>query len=542
MNIRQYGIVFVIFAVQFTAAQISPGDLSEPHQALEGIGNCTQCHTIGKAIANANCLNCHTEMKSRINAKKGFHATVASKECVECHKEHHGRKFTLIRFEKTGFDHARTGYRLEGNHASLKCEQCHAKEQIIAKDILALPEPRKKTTMLGLGTDCLSCHKDEHRGQLASDCRQCHTMNGWKPAPKFSHDRAEFVLTGAHSSVACDKCHKRTLEHGTVTQFVRMEFASCQSCHTDPHKGKFKQECSHCHTPASWRQVKSAAFDHNTTQFPLKGKHAALKCEQCHPKNPKERNPAGELGFHITRFKECSHCHADGHARQFEKRADRGACNACHTEGGFGRTTYTTADHERSQFPLRGAHRAVPCSQCHLDGKVTGKSTKQFHWNGTVSCTTCHKDIHNGQFKERMTNGCETCHTTDAWDELKFSHNTTKFPLKGKHAEIQCVQCHTPKNGIPQYTGMQLTCAGCHTDAHAGQFDAGQGTQCGQCHSEKNWEALVFDHNVQSRFRLTGKHENVNCEKCHKEALVNNKRTIKYKPLEAACADCHPAQ
>jgi hypothetical protein len=535
-------IVWILVCADISAAQISPGELSEPHKSLEGIANCTQCHTIGKEISNNNCLNCHTEIRSRMSAKKGYHASIGSKECVECHKEHHGLKFTLIRFDKEKFDHGQTGYTLEGKHATLKCEQCHAKEKINANDIQAMSDARKAKTYLGLGTACLSCHKDEHRGQFKSECQQCHGMKGWKPAAKFVHENARFKLAGAHTTVECAKCHKKTWENGAVTQFVRLEFETCQSCHSDPHKGKFTQACSQCHSVESWHTVRSKSFDHGATQFPLKGKHAALKCEQCHPKDPKAKNPSGDLGFHITKFSACRNCHADAHAKQFDSRKDVGACNACHTEQGFAGTIFSVLDHAKSRFMLLGAHQAVPCVKCHLTGKVVAKSTAQFHWNENIDCTTCHTDVHKGQFKDRMTNGCETCHSTVAWEELTFSHTTTKFPLKGKHADVQCAKCHTPENGMPKYKGLPLECDQCHKDQHAGQFEVAKKTNCERCHTEKNWKSLVFDHNSQSRFQLTGKHENVKCEKCHKETLVNSIRTIKYKPMEAACVDCHPAQ
>lgn len=532
----------LFLSIGLCSAQISPGELSEPHKDLEGIGNCTQCHTIGKALSNDNCLKCHTEIESRITAKKGYHAGVRSKQCVECHKEHHGRNFRLFRLDTATFDHAQTGYRLEGKHAAAKCAECHQKGKITAKDIAAFSDSRKERTKLGLSTACLSCHTDEHRGQLNRECTQCHTMNGWKPASKFSHASARFPLEGAHGPLACTQCHKKEAGEGTPTRYVRLEFASCSACHADPHKGKFKQECAQCHTSRSWHTVKPSVFDHASTQFPLRGKHALLKCEQCHPKDPRTRNPSGDVGFHITKFKECTNCHGDAHAKQFAGRKDGGTCSACHTEQGFAVTTFSAADHRSTRFPLMGAHNAVPCVKCHQEGKVSAKSTRQFHWQGELKCTECHADIHRGQFAGRMTNGCETCHTTDAWDALRFSHASTKFPLNGKHAAVACVKCHAQKDGVPQYTGMKSACSDCHTDIHAGQFATLQGTECTKCHTEQGWKSLVFDHNTQAKFALTGKHENVRCEKCHTAAMINNIRTIKYTPMEAACIDCHPAQ
>lgn len=540
---RMNGIILSILVMTtLSVAQISPGDLTESHKDLEGIGNCTNCHTIGKALSNDNCLQCHTEIKSRIANKKGYHATIASKECVECHKEHHGRKFKIIRFDKEKFNHAQTGFNLAGKHAALTCEQCHAKEKIKAIDILSFPDGRKSRTFLGLSSSCLSCHRDEHRGQFKAECIQCHTMNGWKPASKFSHDNAQFKLQGAHTSVDCAKCHVRNLENGTVTQFVHMEFSSCRSCHAGPHKGKFKKECSQCHSVESWHRVQSSEFDHNATQFPLRGKHGVLRCEQCHPKNAKEKNPNGEFGFHLTRFSTCKDCHADAHARQFNSRNDKGECSACHTEKGFAGSTYSVTDHAASRFALTGAHASVSCLKCHLDGKVNAKSTNQFLWNEKLTCTTCHNDVHKGQFNKRMTNGCETCHTTDAWEDVRFSHDSTRFPLKGKHAAVPCSQCHRTRDGVSQYVDVPKECDQCHEDRHGGQFALNRTTQCERCHVERSWKILLFDHNAHSRFNLTGKHETVACEKCHKETVIGNNRVTKYKPLEAACIDCHPAQ
>ena len=78
-------------------AQISPGELSAAHAALDGVAHCTQCHSIGKEIANEKCFSCHTEIKQRIDARTGYHGTIGSKLCAECHKEHHGKVFKIPR-------------------------------------------------------------------------------------------------------------------------------------------------------------------------------------------------------------------------------------------------------------------------------------------------------------------------------------------------------------------------------------------------------------------------------------------------------------
>ena len=83
------------------SAQLSPGDLSNPHSNLEGISNCTQCHVLGNKQTNEKCLACHTEINERISSKKGYHSSseVKGKQCFSCHSEHNGKissSFVLI--------------------------------------------------------------------------------------------------------------------------------------------------------------------------------------------------------------------------------------------------------------------------------------------------------------------------------------------------------------------------------------------------------------------------------------------------------------
>ena len=55
--------------------QISPGDLTSAHAHLEGISNCTQCHVLGDKVTNDKCLPCHKEINTRIQQRKGYHAS-----------------------------------------------------------------------------------------------------------------------------------------------------------------------------------------------------------------------------------------------------------------------------------------------------------------------------------------------------------------------------------------------------------------------------------------------------------------------------------
>ncbi len=535
----------VIMTLLFTVsafAQISPGPFTSAHANLEGITNCTSCHTFGRQISNVKCLSCHKEIDTRIRDNVGYHATVKSKECAECHQEHLGRNYEIVRFDTSSFDHSIVGFVLDGKHKTIGCRACHNPAHVVAADVRKLPSAQLQSTYLGLSPTCSSCHQDVHKGQFSQACSSCHGTQEWKPASKFDHDKTDYPLTGRHKTVACYSCHNQKMDDGQTVKYTGLAFSSCGSCHSDPHKGAFKEACSTCHTTETFFRVTGGNFDHSKTLFPLLGKHAQVKCAQCHQEDPKKKDISGSLGFHITRFKECSDCHADAHAGQFDSASGGDKCERCHNVEGFTPSTYTISDHQKTPFPLEGAHLAVACTDCHLAHKVNAPSTRQFIWAGRITCVTCHSDVHGGQFAKLMTDGCVTCHTTLSWQKLVFSHDKTSFPLRGKHVVIACSACHArPKNSnLPaKYVGLDTHCYSCHQDAHAGQFAFDGVTHCSNCHASDSWKNIIFNHDTQSDFPLTGKHIGVPCAKCHPTVEIDHKPVVKYRPIGTRCIDCH---
>jgi hypothetical protein len=153
--------------------------------------------------------------------------------------------------------------------------------------------------------------------------------------------------------------------------------------------------------------------------------------------------------------------------------------------------------------------------------------------------------VHKAQFAATMMNGCETCHTTETWQTVTFSHENSKFRLKGKHAIIECSKCHKKTDTATvavQYTGILMRCYECHIDEHDQQFAIAGVTRCERCHTEQVWKGATFDHENQSQFSLSGKHADVPCIKCHITAVVNQRKIVRYKPLGKACIDCHQAK
>jgi hypothetical protein len=509
------------------SAQISPGDLSEPHAYLEGITNCTQCHVLGNKVSGEKCLACHTEIQSRKNLNKGYHSSkeINGKECFTCHSDHHGKNFQLVRMDIKTFDHNMTGYSLSAPHAKRQCIDCHTSKYILDKKITS-----KKYSYLGLGSECLSCHADYHQKTLSSICLDCHNPGSFKPATKFNHENVKFQLVGKHKTVECIKCHKVEMKDGKKFQlFQVINYTNCVDCHKDPHQNKFGPNCSQCHNEESFKSVKvSKNFNHNKTSFVLADKHLSVNCQACHRKNFTDP----------LKHEHCTDCHADYHKKQFAKSGVNPDCSQCHDVKGFKLFTYTIEQHRQSAFPLQGAHEAVPCIDCH-------KKEKEWSFRRIgISCIDCHKNIHEkiiaAQYYPEAN--CKLCHSTYRWKEVSFDHSKTEYLLTGAHVNLDCRACHYKKdvNGMikEKFDGLGKNCSDCHNDVHYKQFEKNGVSVCEECHATDSWKATKFNHN-NTLFKLDGKHVNVPCAKCHTPQKDGTDFYIKYKLKEFKCESCH---
>jgi len=351
-------------------------------------------------------------------------------------------------------------------------------------------------------------------------------------------------LTGRHRQVACAQCHPEQAAQTRVgnekvvafAKFNGLSFSNCVPCHQDPHRGGFGQDCVRCHSTEGWKNVPRNRFNHDLTDFPLRGEHVNVSCEKCHRGGDFKKPIAHQL---------CADCHADAHAGQFADRADRGACEACHLVEGFTPSTFSIANHAQTRFALSGGHLATPCALCHVrekSGLLAGKIKFTFE---DQRCQSCHEDVHQGQFAERLAKqGCEGCHVVESWRQMKFDHNQTRFALKGWHQQVACSKCHQLEsvNGkkFVRYRPLAAACNDCHTDAHRGQFKENGATRCERCHEPAAWTQLLFVHNRDSSFKLDGAHMKVACEKCHFRLEMKDGASVAiYKPLRKECAACH---
>ena len=256
--------------------------------------------------------------------------------------------------------------------------------------------------------------------------------------------------------------------------------------------------------------------------------------------------PGPVVDGHVKLEKDCSNCH-EPFSRKSQTRlclachkdvaADRAAserfhgrqpdaaghdCTQCHTDHKgrnadivqFDRETF---NHGFTNFPLRDAHKAVPCDRCH-------RSTEKFR-NAGQRCIDCHKS--NDPHKGRLGEACVNCHSEAAWRRVKpFDHDKTRFPLQGSHRAVGCSTCHVGE----RYKGIGATCVDCHRiqDVHNERY----GPKCESCHDQDKWRAVRFNHDRETKFPLRGAHAKVKCDACHTGTLYRDK-------LATTCGSCH---
>lgn len=446
---------------------------------------------------------------------------------------------------------------------------------------------------------CLDCHKEvaadirsksRLHGRLEDpSCRNCHTDHKGRKADiakidkkRFDHSRTDFKLLGAHRETKCDSCHQPGRKYRQTPRL-------CNDCHKKDdqekgHKGHLGSKCENCHGESKWKETR---FDHEKTKFPLLGgKHAEVKCKECHADRTYQQTPLTCNGCHKKDDQEkghkgrygskCESCHNDKGWKEivFDHDADthyalkgkhrQTKCNACHLpekgslyqaklpskcvachkkddqdkghRGGLGEKCETchnergwknsSFDHDDTKFPLRDKHKDAKCETCHKGG-VSGPTAKL---KVETACIACHRKNddekgHKGRYGEK----CETCHNAKEWKTSLFNHDKeTKYPLKGKHATTKCDACHLPERGPIYKAKLEVACIACHRkeDKHKGQL----GNKCENCHDEKKWKDVPYDHN-KSRFPLTGSHAKVECKKCH--------QTPAFRDAPSTCIGCH---
>jgi hypothetical protein len=234
----------------------TPLPLDGAHRAL----SCASCHgptrpglppmtttrTLGHAgllfrIGETRCSACHANPHP-VPAGRSADSLAA---CELCHNS--------AAFQPATIDvpaHQRFGFALEGAHRAVPCAACHTGMSETTAPatggstlVAALRAQRSVPLNAVKGTTCAACHKSPHGTQFAGRadggrCDVCHDASDFAQAPKFNHDRdASFALTGAHASVACDKCHKSRTVSGQAQVIYRPLPHRCEDCHAGKRPG-----------------------------------------------------------------------------------------------------------------------------------------------------------------------------------------------------------------------------------------------------------------------------------------------------------------
>jgi len=441
-------------------------------------------YTASAQISPGDLCKAHTNLEGVSNCTK-CHAVgnkVTREKCLDCHKE-----INSLIVSKNGF---------------------HASKEVVGKD-------------------CYVCHNDHH-GRTFQIIKFDKTT--------FNHSTTGFELKGAHAredcnACNCKSCHKSSFIKDTELKKKTLTYLGlnqeCIYCHDDFHKGNMSPKCNTCHGYDSFKNP--TGFDHNTTKFPLIGKHRNVDCGKCHKTTIIDGKSVRQLnGF---AFNNCTSCHKDVHQNKFGQN-----CTQCHTEESFhtikGNGNF---DHDKTDFKLDGKHKSVACKKCH---KTNLTDPIKFD-----HCTNCHKDYHNNEFnKNGLASDCNECHNNNGFEWSTFTiekHNLSKFQLEGAHLATPCIACHKKQENW-KFRNIGNLCVDCHKNYHKGfiQEKYYPNERCTECHIVNSWKIINFDHSG-TKFKLEGVHAKQSCAVCHYAKNELGLMDQKFEGLSVDCSNCH---
>jgi len=131
--------------------------------------------------------------------------------------------------------------------------------------------------------------------------------------------------------------------------------------------------------------------------------------------------------------------------------------------------------------PVAAPHADVEttCAECHAPFARAEQNTL---------CLECHEDIardlavrggFHGKEPTVADLECSACHTEHegrnadilGLDTDTFDHDLSNFPLRGKHLETMCVDCHLEEE---TYHAAETECSACHADDDEHRGNLGQ--------------------------------------------------------------------
>ncbi len=320
---------------------------------------------------------------------------------------------------------------------------------------------------------CFRCHDGKHESaegeSIRLHCNICHsipqTVQGDARPPQMplayiqepeSHLATSFMAD--HRFQASDEC---TACHGEI-EFGDDDSSFCAN--------------SACHGRA-WPEVDlDANFEH---PIELVGKHAETWCHDCHE------------GVRKPEYK-CANCHTPPTPHFGD------TCEDCHTPLGFELADMGDFVHPIS---LEGAHAALSCSDCHVEGpELTG------------ACSDCHVPP-----TPHFGDTCEDCHTPLGFEGADMGDFVHPVSLEGAHAALSCSDCHVAGSDLAG------SCSDCHVPPTP-HF----GDTCEDCHTPQGFEGADMGDFVHP-ISLEAAHAVLSCSDCH----------VAGSELTGSCSDCH---
>jgi hypothetical protein len=348
---------------------------------------CSACHNLENAVLTADAQRCNTCHAKQDAAFMIRHIQDFGDACLYCHDGQDGL---------AQFDHADTYFPLQGKHSALNCTQCHPNAR--PDNSNAGKDTMPVSLFSGVSISCADCHPlpASHEGVFDSNCINCHTPAGWKPAilegKQFNHDANTDFSLAHHQvdyqglSIACATCHPGG--------FSNVDTGLCSVCHSGQdadfilqHTAQYGFSCLECHDG----QDRMRDFNHQVI-FPLDGAHAQVACLDCHKDGVYRSSTSqcvqchAEPTIHAGFFGlECQDCHdsnawSPAYLRAHSFPLDHGAsgqtaCQVCHPVSYVDYTCYGCHDHQPDQVATEHLeHNVSPaelpnCTQCHPTGQ-----------------------------------------------------------------------------------------------------------------------------------------------------------------------------
>jgi hypothetical protein len=206
-------------------------------------------------------------------------------------------------------------------------------------------------------------------------------------------------------------------------------------------------------------------------------------------------------------------------------------CESCHLPDSWTPAVVSSNfDHSRATrgFALVGQHLQVECRLCHASLDFRDAETE---------CVACHLDVHQSE----LGTDCAQCHTPRSFIDnasMIRMHLTTRFPLRGTHATVDCQDCHELSGaGSLQYVSTPTECEACHIEQFLSTTDPdhqafGFSQDCQACHASQAWIPAAFDHSEIP----VGE----NCASCHiDDYTATSDPDHEAFGIPQTCEDCH---